>query len=86
MFGKVDDPARIIQINDVNREKEPDGVDSPRRRDPKSFVTAKGPAAKESTKAAKRRVRRADPQMEERFSLLVIDIVFFVQALFLTKA
>jgi hypothetical protein len=86
MFGKVDDPARIIQINDVNREKEPDGMDSPGRPNPKAFVTAKGAPAKKSTKAAKRGVRRADPQMEERFSVLVINVVLFVQAIFLTKA
>jgi hypothetical protein len=49
MFGKVDDPARIIQIDDINREKEPDGMDSPGRPNPKAFVTAEGPTAKKST-------------------------------------
>jgi hypothetical protein len=75
VLDQMDDPIIFVEINDVDREKEPERMDAPRGHNPDSLVGPETEPADEAAKARKYGIRSLDIEAKEAFTRRVIYAV-----------
>src|ERR1700677_576270 len=75
IFDEVNDPVVLVKVNQVERKKQSQCMNPPRRNDPYALIGPELQPSNQSPQAREDRVRSPDIQAEETFPRLVVHAI-----------